>query len=105
MRWTAVADGDEVLFAVSDEGRGIPEDKLEAIFERFEQVDSSDARQKGGTGLGPGDQPQHRRAARRADLGRERARASGTTLFFTLPADAPPERRGRPYPPSRRSRA
>ena len=37
---------------VSDQGRGIPEDKLEAIFERFQQVESNDARQKGGTGLG-----------------------------------------------------
>jgi CheY-like chemotaxis protein len=37
---------------VIDEGRGIPADKLETIFHRFEQVDSSDTRQKGGTGLG-----------------------------------------------------
>ena len=42
----------EVLFAVSDEGRGIPGDKLESIFGRFQQVDASDAREKGGTGLG-----------------------------------------------------
>jgi signal transduction histidine kinase len=40
------------VFAVRDEGRGIPPDKLEAIFRRFVQVDASDARQKGGTGLG-----------------------------------------------------
>lgn len=38
--------------AVRDEGRGIPADKLEAIFERFGQVDASDSRDKGGTGLG-----------------------------------------------------
>ena len=43
---------DVVLFQVSDQGRGIPADKLEAIFGRFQQVDASDARQKGGTGLG-----------------------------------------------------
>ena len=42
----------EVLFRVSDEGRGIPADKLDSIFERFQQVDASDAREKGGTGLG-----------------------------------------------------
>ncbi len=42
----------EVLFSVCDEGQGIPSDKLENIFERFQQVDSSDSRRKGGTGLG-----------------------------------------------------
>jgi two-component system, OmpR family, sensor histidine kinase VicK len=42
----------EVLFQVRDEGQGIPANKLEKIFERFQQVDSSDSRKKGGTGLG-----------------------------------------------------
>ena len=41
-----------VLFAVRDQGRGIPPERCATIFERFMQVDSSDARQKGGTGLG-----------------------------------------------------
>lgn len=41
-----------VEFEVADAGRGIPEDKLEAVFARFQQVDSSDAREKGGSGLG-----------------------------------------------------
>lgn len=41
-----------VLFKVQDQGRGIPSDKLESVFERFQQVDASDSRQKGGTGLG-----------------------------------------------------
>lgn len=43
---------DEVVFRVRDEGQGIPADQLERIFERFQQVDSSDSRKKGGTGLG-----------------------------------------------------
>lgn len=42
----------EALFQVRDQGQGIPTDKLESIFERFQQVDSSDSRRKGGTGLG-----------------------------------------------------
>jgi PAS domain S-box-containing protein len=42
----------EMLFVVRDQGRGIPSDKLETIFQRFQQVDTSDAREKGGTGLG-----------------------------------------------------
>jgi signal transduction histidine kinase len=41
-----------ILIAVQDEGRGIPQDKLHMIFDRFTQVDASDSRSKGGTGLG-----------------------------------------------------
>jgi PAS domain S-box-containing protein len=47
------AGGDEmVLFTVTDQGPGIPADKLETIFDRFAQVDASDNRAKTGTGLG-----------------------------------------------------
>lgn len=49
---TAQPQSDHVLFQVKDQGRGIPADKLEAIFGRFQQVDVSDSRSKGGTGLG-----------------------------------------------------
>ncbi|WP_373546336.1 ATP-binding protein [Chamaesiphon sp.] len=42
----------QIYFTVEDRGRGIPPHKLETIFDRFQQVDSSDARDKGGTGLG-----------------------------------------------------
>lgn len=41
-----------VHFTVSDTGPGIPDDKIGVIFERFQQVDSSDIRDKGGSGLG-----------------------------------------------------
>lgn len=47
-----VTDAQEVLFLVEDSGRGIPADKLNSIFERFQQVDSSDSRKQDGTGLG-----------------------------------------------------
>jgi signal transduction histidine kinase len=45
-------DGDEALIEVCDQGHGIPADKLEHIFERFQQGDASDSRALGGTGLG-----------------------------------------------------
>lgn len=46
-------DGPAMMrFGVADQGRGIPADKLERIFERFEQVHSTDASEKGGAGLG-----------------------------------------------------
>ncbi|WP_353928978.1 response regulator [Okeanomitos corallinicola TIOX110] len=41
-----------VLITVKDTGRGIPKDKIDSIFERFQQVDSSDSRNHDGTGLG-----------------------------------------------------
>ena len=39
-------------FIVSDSGIGIPEDKLDKLFERFSRVDDSNTRKVGGTGLG-----------------------------------------------------
>jgi two-component system, OmpR family, sensor histidine kinase VicK len=42
----------EACFIVEDRGRGIPPEKLEHIFERFQQGDASDSRALGGTGLG-----------------------------------------------------
>ena len=41
-----------VTLSVIDQGRGIPADKLESIFGRFQQVDAADSQQKGGSGLG-----------------------------------------------------
>src|SRR5439155_4706679 len=45
------ADG-AVLISIADTGIGIPQDKLETIFEAFRQADSSTTREFGGTGLG-----------------------------------------------------
>ena len=89
---------------VTDEGRGIPDDRLERIFNRFEQVDSSDAREKGGFGLGL--------AISRSLVERSGGRIwatnnpdRGATLHFTLPrADAGrtgPSRRPSPVEPVR----
>ncbi|HEU4558849.1 MAG TPA: ATP-binding protein [Longimicrobium sp.] len=78
----------EAIFRVADQGRGIPEDRLESIFERFQQVDSSDSRQKGGTGLGL--------AICRSIVSQHGGRiwaesepGEGSTFAFTLPLSAP----------------
>ncbi|HET6764701.1 MAG TPA: ATP-binding protein [Longimicrobiaceae bacterium] len=88
----------DVRFAVADQGRGVPADKLELIFERFQQVDSSDARQKGGTGLGlaicRGIVEQHG-----GRIWAESQPGRGRTFLFTLPY-RPDEARGGDAPPS-----
>ena len=52
IRLQAESTSDSILLRISDEGRGIPAEKLDNIFDRFQQVEHADARQKGGTGLG-----------------------------------------------------
>jgi signal transduction histidine kinase len=75
--------GDEVAIAVADTGIGIPAQKLEAVFEEFEQVETNGTRAQG-TGLGLAIS---RRLARL--MGGELAAAStlgaGTTFTLTLP--------------------
>jgi two-component system, OmpR family, sensor histidine kinase VicK len=74
----------KVEFSVKDGGRGIPSDKLETIFERFQQVDTSDARERGGTGLGLA----ICREIIQQHQGRIWAKSlhgHGSTFYFTLP--------------------
>ncbi len=52
VRVRAWVEGDEVLITVSDQGIGIPPDKLEQVFERFYQVNGSSTRRFGGMGIG-----------------------------------------------------
>ena len=58
-----------VTLSVIDQGRGIPADKLDAIFGRFQQVEASDSRQNGRHRPGTCHLPHHRPAALRAHLG------------------------------------
>lgn len=47
-----VEAADFIEFRVLDHGRGVPASHRETIFERFKQVETTDATRKGGTGLG-----------------------------------------------------
>ncbi|HUY02216.1 MAG TPA: ATP-binding protein [Rhodocyclaceae bacterium] len=51
-RITASTDGSKVIVTVRDSGPGIPEDRLEAVFEAFFRLEGSRSRDTGGTGIG-----------------------------------------------------
>ncbi|WP_272120226.1 MULTISPECIES: PAS domain S-box protein [Spirulina] len=75
---------DQVVFSITDQGRGIPPDKCEAIFGRFQQVDASDSREKGGTGLGL---PICREIIHRhgGEIWVESILGVGSTFYFSIP--------------------
>jgi signal transduction histidine kinase len=78
------AQGPDLQFRVEDQGRGIPADHCDSIFERFRQVNASDSRDKGGTGLGLA----ICRAIVHQHDGKiwvESSLGKGSTFFFTIP--------------------
>jgi len=81
---------DMVEVAVRDNGRGVPPSHQRAIFERFQQVEASDARQKGGTGLGLAIcktiVEQHG-----GDIGVASEPGRGSTFWFRVPLATPPD--------------
>jgi PAS domain S-box-containing protein len=87
---TARDEGDAVRVAVRDQGRGIPADKLESIFEPFVKVDGGETKERGaGLGLFLC------RAIVRQHGGRIWAESSGegTTVAFTIPRSSPDARK------------
>ena len=77
----------EVTLAVEDQGQGIAPEKLEHIFDRFQQGDASDSRALGGTGLGLA----LCRSIVEQHGGRIRAESTpgrGSRFLFTLPRAA-----------------
>ena len=52
VRLAATRVGEEIEFAVSDNGPGLDEDQLDHVFDRFWRADSTETQSVGGTGLG-----------------------------------------------------
>lgn len=82
---TALQRDNSVEVRVIDRGRGIPAEFREKIFEKFQQVDAKDRREKKGTGLGlaicKAIIEQHGGA-----IGVESTPGEGSTFWFTLPS-------------------
>jgi signal transduction histidine kinase len=69
---------------VKDQGRGVPAEHQQAIFERFHQVEGTDATEKKGTGLGL---PICKQIIEQhgGDIGVRSQPGAGSTFWFTIP--------------------
>jgi len=76
--------GQVLKFSVTDQGPGIPAGKLDRLFHAFQQLDSSDTRAKGGSGLGltisKAIVEEHG-----GTIGVNTAHGEGSTFWFELP--------------------
>ena len=79
----ARSSGKKVEFFVEDRGEGIPEDKVNRIFERFFRADEGRARERGGSGLGLSI-VKHLVHLHGGEVRAESELGTGTKIFFTL---------------------
>ncbi len=82
-------DGDAVVIEIADTGRGIPDEQLPFIWERFYRVDPSRDRTTGGMGLGLA-LTKRMVEGMGGTIGAASTLGAGTTITIRLPADTPP---------------
>ena len=94
------ADGDTIVFAVSDTGIGMTPEQMTRLFEEFGQVDASTTRRYGGTGLGLA---LSRRLCRMmgGDVTVTSEPGRGSTFTIRLPREVPEPTQESPAPPVR----
>gem|GEM_PF-125393 len=81
-------NGNKVRIEVLDNGRGIPEEHIDHIFERFYRVDAARSRAMGGTGLGLSIVKQILNA-HGEQIHAESTEGRGSRFWFELPISAP----------------
>ncbi len=84
--------GDFIEFYVQDTGIGIPEDRQDAIFERFIQADIVDKMARQGAGLGLSISKAYIEMLG-GEIWVKSAERIGSSFYFTLPYNAGPERK------------
>ncbi len=84
-------------FTVSDTGIGIPEDRIDGLFQSFSQMDSSMTRHYGGTGLGLAISKQLARLMG-GDIGVSSKENQGSTFWCRLGFERQPEAAEQPSP-------
>ncbi|MBT3792545.1 MAG: response regulator, partial [Rhodospirillales bacterium] len=78
----------KIMFEVIDTGIGIAEDKIESLFEKFTQADSSTTRRFGGTGLGLAIS-KNLAQVMGGDIGARSCLGEGSTFWFAVRLGAP----------------